>query len=215
MLRITWLILVAVASVSSQTTVLAASQRLVATPKQMARIPFAAPTVAPLAHTQFCLRYPDECRSQPSKNPDLSFKSMPRAELELINQQINNAIRPRPHMDTPLGSEWALRPEFGDCKDYAATKRHELISRGWPSSSALLAEVVISSGEHHLVLVARIGEGDFVLDNLDPEVRSWLEMPYTWVRIQSPENPRFWKTISTLPRDPNQMPGGYASLGID
>ena len=44
---------------------------------------------------------------------------------------------------------------------------------GFPSRALLLAEVVTSWGEHHLVLVVRTKEGDFVADSLHPRVRPW------------------------------------------
>ena len=64
------------------------------------------------------------------------------------------------------------------CHDYAVTKRHELLTRGWPSRSLLLAEVVVPWGEHHLILVVRTSDGDLVLDNLNPGIKSWSRTPY-------------------------------------
>ncbi|WP_424578784.1 transglutaminase-like cysteine peptidase [Bradyrhizobium sp. USDA 241] len=51
------------------------------------------------------------------------------------------------------------------------SKRHELLRRGWPARVLLLSEVVMRSGEHHLVLLVRTSSGDFVLDNLTPRVK--------------------------------------------
>ena len=51
------------------------------------------------------------------------------------------------------------------------TKRHELMARGWPARSLLLAEVVTNWGEHHLVLVVRTRTADLVLDNLDADIK--------------------------------------------
>jgi predicted transglutaminase-like cysteine proteinase len=71
-----------------------------------------------------------------------------------------------------------------------------LLTHGWPTHSLLLAEVVISSGEHHLVLVVRTCENDFVLDNLNENILPVSQTPYRWVRAQEPINPRFWATIN-------------------
>ena len=90
------------------------------------------------------------------------------------------------------GEKWLINPKSGDCNDYAVSKRHELLARGWPSRTLLLAEVVTTWGEHHLILVVRTGDGDFVLDNISPSVRLWLKVPYRWVRVQSPLNPKLW-----------------------
>jgi predicted transglutaminase-like cysteine proteinase len=78
---------------------------------------------------------------------------------------------------------------------YAVTKRHELLARGWPSRALLLAEVIVPSGEHHLVVVARVKEGDFVIDNLNANIRPWNKTQYRWVRIQTPSNPSAWATV--------------------
>jgi predicted transglutaminase-like cysteine proteinase len=60
----------------------------------------------------------------------------------------------------------------------------------------LLSEVATSWGEHHLVLVVRTRSGDLVLDNMTPAVRLWSKAPYQWVRMQTPQNPSYWATIT-------------------
>jgi len=92
--------------------------------------------------------------------------------------------------------DWLINPARGDCNDYAVTKRHELLSRGWPSRVLLLSEVVTSWGKHHLVLVVRTRSGDLVLDNLTPQIKPWARTPYRWVRMQMPNSPRLWTTIA-------------------
>ncbi|WWE91844.1 transglutaminase-like cysteine peptidase [Bradyrhizobium symbiodeficiens] len=84
----------------------------------------------------------------------------------------------------------------GDCNDYAVTKRHALLERGWPARALLLAEVVTGSGEHHLILVVRTRSGDVVVDNLNANVRPWSKTNYQWVRMQSPQNPQFWSKVA-------------------
>jgi predicted transglutaminase-like cysteine proteinase len=88
-----------------------------------------------------------------------------------------------------------VAPKTGDCNDYAVTKRHALLARGWAARSLLLAEVVTNWGEHHLVLVVRTRDADLVLDNLTPDIRNWSKTNYEWVRIQSPVNPQFWSSV--------------------
>jgi len=82
------------------------------------------------------------------------------------------------------------------CNDCAATKRSELLKRGWPAPAALLSEVITKSGEHHLVLVIRTREGDLVLDNLAPRTSAWSRTPYRWLRIQLPDHDRLWATVA-------------------
>jgi predicted transglutaminase-like cysteine proteinase len=62
----------------------------------------------------------------------------------------------------------------------------------------LLAEVVVPSGEHHLVVVVRVNEGDFVIDNLNANIRPWNKTQYRWVRIQTPRDPTTWATIGKV-----------------
>jgi predicted transglutaminase-like cysteine proteinase len=161
------------------------------------RIKFEAPALAPMAHTIFCLRYEDECRTR------LLFRGGPIlltearwADLKEINLSVNRAIIPERNELGLAGETWLIDPERGDCSDYAVTKRHRLLKRGWPARTLLLGEVVIPSGEHHLVLLVRTKSGDLVLDNLTPQIRPWSRAPFRWVRIQSPGNPRYWTTVA-------------------
>jgi predicted transglutaminase-like cysteine proteinase len=96
------------------------------------------------------------------------------------------------------GEEWIINPDRGDCNDYAVSKRHELLRRGWPARALLLSEVVINSGEHHLVLLVRTRSGDVVLDNLTPQIKPWLQAPYRWVRVQSPSYNGLWATVGKV-----------------
>jgi predicted transglutaminase-like cysteine proteinase len=63
----------------------------------------------------------------------------------------------------------------------------------------LLAEVVVPSGEHHLILIVRLAETDLVLDNLTPNIRTVaMTYPrYQWVRMETPQNPKFWARVQT------------------
>jgi predicted transglutaminase-like cysteine proteinase len=60
-----------------------------------------------------------------------------------------------------------------------------------------MTEVELPSGEHHLVLIVRASEGDFVLDNLKPTIRTvaQAEVDYKWVRMESDHNARFWNGV--------------------
>jgi len=83
----------------------------------------------------------------------------------------------------------------GDEELYAV--RHALIRKGWRADALLPTEAVLPSGEHHLVLIARTGEGDFVLDNLKDRVRTVADasMDYKWVRMVSPRDPKYWNKV--------------------
>lgn len=164
-------------------------------------IGFGTPTLPPMAYTMFCLRYADECRTQPLFRGGLVRLTGERwGILKQINQTVNRSIIPD---DAELSSgveAWLINPDRGDCNDYAVTKRHELLKRGWPSGALLLSEVVTGWGKHHLILVVRTRSGDVALDNLTPVVKPWARVPYRWVRIQNPSEHRLWATIA----DPNE-----------
>jgi predicted transglutaminase-like cysteine proteinase len=163
----------------------------------ISRIQFDAPVLAPMSHTFFCLKYPDDCKADKTASRDgaVTVTAKRWAELVRVNAAVNRAIIPHPNTKGLAGEVWLISPKAGECHDYAVTKRHELLALGWPARDLLLAEVVTSWGEHHLVLVIRTSEGDFIADNLTPNIRTWSQAPYQWVRIQSPDNPVIWSTM--------------------
>jgi predicted transglutaminase-like cysteine proteinase len=162
------------------------------------RVSFGGPVLAPMAFVRFCIRYPQDCKVH-----RMAFRPVPvtltktrKAELVKVNRDVNRAIRPQENLNGVMAEEWLVAPREGDCNDYAVTKRHELLARGWPSRSLLLAEVVVPSGEHHLVLVVRTREDDVVLDSLSWTIRPVSQIHYQWVRAQQAGNPKFWSTIN-------------------
>jgi predicted transglutaminase-like cysteine proteinase len=171
---------------------------------QFVQLGFDTPVLPPIGHSRFCLRYPNDCEVHGidfrRRNIALTFERW--NELNTVNRDVNREIIPEVTFGNGATEEWVISPSAGDCKDYAVTKRHELLMHGWPSRALLLAEVVVPSGEHHLILVVRTSDGDLVLDNLNANIRS-VEMTYRqyqWVRIESPQNPKFW--AAAIPNTP-------------
>jgi predicted transglutaminase-like cysteine proteinase len=148
----------------------------------------------PLSHTYFCIRYPGDCARRDSTEAlPASLVGRWRA-MNLVNDSVNAAIAPKAKRDR-FHAHWVIGPPEGDCNDFSVTKRHELLNAGWPSSSLLLAEVrLISTGEHHLILIVRGLGVDWVLDNLKRDIvrLGATRDEYTLVRIESSENPRYW-----------------------
>jgi predicted transglutaminase-like cysteine proteinase len=165
-----------------------------------AGIVFNKPVLAPVAFVRFCVRYQEDCKVSPrgSDRAPIPLTKARLVELAKVNQHVNRAIKPETNLGGVMGEVWLVAPHQGDCTDYAVTKRHELLARGWSSHSLLLTEVVVASGEHHLVLVVRTSEGDFVLDNLNAHVRPISQIAYGWVRAQQIENPKFWAKIHVV-----------------
>lgn len=162
----------------------------------LAHIEIGRPTLPPLTYTVFCLRYEAECRPRRSfRGGPIRLTEQRWADLREINRTVNQAIAPARNELGLAGEAWTINPARGDCNDYAVSKRHELLRRGWPARVLLLSEVVVSSGEHHLVLLVRTSSGDLVLDNLAPQVKPWSRTPYRWVRVQSPGRDRLWAAV--------------------
>ncbi|MBU6461119.1 MAG: transglutaminase-like cysteine peptidase [Bradyrhizobium sp.] len=165
----------------------------------MKRISFSNYTLPPMAFTQFCLRYEDQCKPQRMifRGGPVRLTSDHWEDLRQVNRKVNSAIIPERNTEGLAGEKWLIHPARGDCNDYAVTKRSDLLKRGWPARSLLLSEVVTPWGEHHLVLVVRTSAGDLVLDNMTPQIRPWAQAPYQWVRIQTPKNPNYWASLGS------------------
>lgn len=162
-------------------------------------IQFGTPTLPPMAYTMFCLRYEDECRRRPLfRGGAVRLTEKRWADLKLVNQTVNRSIIPENQELDPVVETWLINPDRGDCNDYAVSKRHELLNRGWPARALLLSEVVTKLGKHHLVVVVRTRSGTLVLDNLTPQIKPWARAPYRWLRIQMPNNPQLWTTIADV-----------------
>lgn len=176
-----------------------------ALPAAFRHIEFGRPTLPPFAYAVFCLVYETECRSRRSfRGGPIRLTEERWADLQEVNRAVNLAIAPARNDLGLAGEEWTINPDRGDCNDYAVSKRHELLQRGWPARVLLLSEVVVSSGDHHLVLLVRTRSGDLVLDNLAPQIKPWSRVPYRWVRVQMPSQNRLWATIDEKGRDPSR-----------
>ena len=155
-----------------------------------------APTLAPFQHVRFCLRYPADCKSNSTDRARIELTREMTDLLNQVNHDVNGAIAPRrKSYGANLADGWALAPVEGDCNDYAVTKRHELMRSGLPARALRLSVVKTPSGVGHLVLVVSTTNGDLVLDNLTGEIRSWQRTNYTWLKIQSSADARFWFAV--------------------
>lgn len=157
-------------------------------------VPAAQRVAAPFASIIFCGQNPQECRAPRSRNYALEIRLTQKraSELQDVNLTVNKRIRPvEDDSDT-----WSLEPAAGDCEDYAISKRHELIARGWPPQTLRLAVVYTPFGEGHMVLVVRTDKGDMVLDNRNGSIRPWNKTGLRWVMIQSPVNPARWMKVA-------------------
>jgi predicted transglutaminase-like cysteine proteinase len=153
----------------------------------------ASPSLAPFQHVRFCLRYPEDCKSDPTQTDRIELNADYAELLKRVNQEINTAIAPTlKSYGAELKDGWTIAPAFGDCNDYAVTKRHELLQAGLPARALRLAVVKTASGIGHLILVVSTTKGEMVLDNLNEVILSWQSTDYHWIKIQSANDARFW-----------------------
>lgn len=151
---------------------------------------------APFAHVLFCAQQASECKASAPVTVELTGYRL--RELKEVNRLVNRTIRPRE--DAGIDT-WSLSPRSGDCEDFAITKRHELIARGWAASSLRFATAYTPWGEGHLVLVVKTSQGDMVLDNLTSSVKEWKTVNLQWVSVQSSEDPRKWFKVGSPNRE--------------
>jgi predicted transglutaminase-like cysteine proteinase len=173
-----------------------ARNRTLADSNSLTPIIEAAPTLAPFQHVRFCLRYPSDCKSDPTENERIDLNAETSELLKRVNSSINMSIAPTvKSYGSNLGDGWTIAPGTGDCNDYAVTKRHELLANGLPAKALRLSVVTTASGIGHLVLVVATTKGEIVLDNLTEAIRPWQSTNYHWLKIQSASNSKFWYEI--------------------
>jgi predicted transglutaminase-like cysteine proteinase len=164
------------------------------------QVNLATPALPPIGHTWFCVQYPDDCTVHGLDFRRRNTRLTPQRwnELNVVNREVNHDILPKKTIGYGT-TDWIIAPTSGDCKSYAITKRHELLARSWPSRALLLAEVLLPTGDDHLVLVVRVAGIDLVLDNLDSQIRMATDAYRRWVRIETPQNPKLWARVQVQP----------------
>lgn len=143
--------------------------------------------IAPFAMQVFCRERPTECR--PAQDSVAEWTPHLAALLSDVNARVNRDISPRAD---PQGA-WEISPAFGDCNDYALTKRSRLIRLGVPPGSLRMA-ITTKSGAPHAILVVRTSAGDIVLDNLSSDTRTLRQSGYS-IRMISTANPLRWARL--------------------
>ena len=86
---------------------------------------------------------------------------------------------------------------YGDCEDYVLLKRKMLMEEGFPRQALLVTVVKDEQGDGHAVLTVKTSKGEFILDNMQDEVKSWERTPYRFVKRQSQHDQNVWVGIGT------------------
>ena len=160
--------------------------------------PVGGETTIPYGWVDFCNRHAEECTLGKLAPFDVHMTRQVWKTLNQVNSFANDAIAPISNFDhwgTTL-DHWDYPVDGkGDCKIYALFKRKLLIERGYPRQALLMTIVRDLNGEGHAVLTVKTDRGDFVLDNLSPDVRSWSATGYRFFKRQAQDDPNVWLSL--------------------
>lgn len=163
-------------------------------------------TSQPIGHYEFCQRKPSECMIRMRDRGPLAMTDAVLEIVASVNETVNASIRPMSDFDIYGQDEYWDYPDqgVGDCEDYVLEKRRQLAARGIALSNLLITVVRKPDGEGHAVLTLRTDRGDFVLDNLNDEMRPWGQTGYRFLKRQSSTHTGRWVTLRA---DQNMLVG--------
>lgn len=153
--------------------------------------------VTPSGYVSFCLRFADQCAVAPGAPASVAMTPVLWAMLRKVNDDVNGAIWPEDDQRHYGRAEyWNIPTDgYGDCEDYALTKRRDLAARGVSLAALRIAVVVTGDGGRHAVLTVVTDKGDYVLDNMKNEVLPWDRTGLTWIERQDPSNAMAWVSL--------------------
>lgn len=153
-------------------------------------------TSQPIGHYEFCLTHRAECEIKSKSTTAPRVTDFGWSVIRQVNLTVNREITPMTDMDLFGKDEvWSYPAGSGDCEDFVLLKRKKLMEKGFSASDLLITVVRKPDGEGHAVLTVRTAQGDFILDNLDNEVKLWTKTPYRFLKRQASFNTGRWVTI--------------------
>ncbi|MBD9374375.1 transglutaminase-like cysteine peptidase [Rhizobium sp. ARZ01] len=153
-------------------------------------------TSQPIGHYEFCQTHRSECAAGQRDPGAAKVTSFGWKMIREINDTVNRDITPMTDKELFGADEhWAFPDLAGDCEDFVLLKRRKLIEQGFAPADLLITVVRKPDGEGHAVLTMRTTEGDFILDNLENEVKRWTETPYRYLKRQASFHPGRWVSI--------------------
>lgn len=161
-------------------------------------------TLVPYGWVDFCNRYKGECDGSPLQALDVNNTPSAMKRIRQINAWVNANVKPMSDMDHwGVIDRWDYPTDgYGDCEDYVLLKRRLLINEGFPMQGLLVTVVRDEKGEGHAILTVKTSKGEYVLDNLDDEVRAWNKTRYRFVKRQSQTDQNSWVDLG----DPTSAP---------
>lgn len=120
-----------------------------------------------------------------------------------VNRKITYRIDAQNHPQLPVPEQWNVLLEggYGDCDDYAATKRHFLRNR-YPQHhdhfrlATCWVDAGRTAGSYHAVLIVETDQGAYVLDNNLRRPILMEDVNYAWHKIEDPRSPTGWSRIT-------------------
>lgn len=180
-----------------------------------ARLSTAEIVAPPMGVFEFCVERLAEC-GVPSQATKLTateksetVDAVPLTEDEIldlaieVNLAVNAAISYRSDIDQWGREEaWSLpisdlEIPYGDCEDYVLEKRLALIDAGVPRERLSIATVWSRATGAHAVLVVRLANMDYVLDNTNPYVLPVGETMYQWSALQTGASLLTWVRVAS------------------
>lgn len=167
----------------------------------------------PVGFVNFCARNANECKPQGGRAVKLAMSPERWNLIYQVNTYVNGKVAPVSDQDLYGEPEyWAYPSDAGDCEDYVLMKQRYLEGLGFARSALLITVVLDEKNEGHAVLMVTTDEGDFVLDNRRNEIRRWADVDYTYLKRQSPRDPRQWVSLA---RDSNTVASGNVAGGTE
>jgi predicted transglutaminase-like cysteine proteinase len=123
------------------------------------------------------------------------------SKLATINASVNDAIWPLDdERHFGRAEYWTIPTDgYGNCHDYALTKRKELADAGFSRRALRVAIVITPRNGRHAILTVATDKGDYVLDNLTNDILPWDKTGYVWIARQDEKNDWGWVTFEAAP----------------
>lgn len=160
-------------------------------------MPAGGAAAVPFGWVDFCRRYAGECEGGLTPPRDIPLSREKMKMIERVNVWVNTHVKPVSDVE-----HWGVIDQWdypydgtGDCEDYALLKRKILIEKGLPRQALLMTVVKDERDAGHAVLTVTTTGGDFILDNLNDEVKLWNQTGYRFIKRQSQTDQNVWVQI--------------------
>lgn len=154
----------------------------------------------PAGFTSFCTRFPDQCTAGAQDKQQVTLDLKTWLLLINVNKSVNESIWPEDDsVHYGRAEYWTIPTDgYGDCDDYALTKRQKLQQAGLPELALRIAVVYSARSGRHAVLTVATDKGDLVLDNLTQDIVPWHATDYHWIERQDATNPMKWVSLQPI-----------------